>query len=57
MEADLVAKRGVYECDVSESQQDLVWTPDQLNLMDASPRQQEIAGWSDRLLCISPHIH
>lgn len=48
--ADLVAERRVYECDVSQSQQDLVWTPDQSNLIDASPRQQETAGWSDRSL-------
>lgn len=39
--ADLVAKRRVYECDVSQSQQNLVWTLNQSNLIDAAPRQRE----------------
>lgn len=35
--ADLVAERWVYKCDISQSQQDLVWASNQSNLMDPLP--------------------
>lgn len=39
--ADLVAKRRVDEGDVVKGEQDLVGTPEQPDVVDASPRQQE----------------
>lgn len=39
MQADLVAKRRVYERDISQSQQDLVRTFEHSNMNDASPER------------------